>query len=344
MVAGGESMAEAERGAEDAAVGGGAGPWARPRLVVSRCLDLDACRYNGATVPSPLVRALAAHVELVPICPEVEVGLGVPRDPIRLVGGPAGTRLVQPSTGRDLTRAMGAFADAFLASLDEVDGFLLKSRSPSCGTDPVNVYESAESARPVDTAPGMFAAAVLERFPEHPVEHEGGLADPTVRDDWLTALFAMASLRRAREVGSGGAPADFHARHELVLMASSPLEGKELGRRAADDAGLPAGRLWEIYAAGFRRILARRPSRESHAAALRHAAGCFEGRLEAGEMRRFQELLDAYRLGRVPRREPLDVIRSWTDRFQEARLAAQAYLAPYPPDLMHPREPSPPAP
>lgn len=105
----------------------------RPRLVLSRCLELDACRYNAVSIRAPLVPALDPWLELVPVCPEVEVGLGVPRDPIRLVREGSGTRLLQPSTGRDLTQEMAAFSDRFLGGLDYVDGFLLKARSPSCG-------------------------------------------------------------------------------------------------------------------------------------------------------------------------------------------------------------------
>ncbi|MBW3535783.1 MAG: DUF523 and DUF1722 domain-containing protein [Gemmatimonadetes bacterium] len=326
------------RAAGDARDGGAAVPRARPRLVVSRCLELDACRYNGALIRAPLVGALAAHVELVPVCPELEVGLGVPRDPIRLVRGAQGARLVQPSTGRDLTDAMRVFGHAFLGSLADVDGFLLKSRSPSCGIDAVKVYAEDDGARPVDSAPGMFAASVLARFPHHPVEHEGRLTDAAVRDHWLTALFAMASLRGAREGRSGETLAEVHARHELVLMACEPAGRSALGRLVADAGVLPSGRLWEAYADGFRRVLARRPSRGTHIIALRHAARCFEDRLGGAEGS-FEELLDACRRGRAPREAPLEAIRGWTRRFEDSWLAGQAYLAPYPRGLLDPTDP-----
>ena len=311
----------------------------RPRLVLSRCLELDACRYNGATIRAPLVTALAEHVELVPVCPEIEVGLGVPRDPIRLVrpdGG--GTRLVQPSTGRDLTGAMRGFGSAFLDGLSDVDGFLLKSRSPSCGIDGAKVYAGAGDALPVDEEAGMFAAAVLERFRHHPVEHERHLADPEIRDHWLTALFAGAALRLARARGGMAALVAFHARHKLTLMASAPADQKALGRVVANAEGRAPDDVWEAYAPAFRRALATRPGRGRHVNALQHAAGYFKDTLGSAEKRRFGELLEEYRAGRASRLAPLELVRSWARRHGEPWLSGQTYLAPYPPGLMDPRD------
>lgn len=181
----------------------------RPRLVVSRCLDLAACRYDGAVIEAPLVRRLAPFVELVPVCPELEIGLGVPRDPVRLVtlpGGPDRPRMVQPSTGRDLTGAMTAFSRAFLERVGPVDGFLLKSRSPSCGVADTKLYGGAEShgeESPVGLGAGLFARAVLERFGELPVADEERLADPEARHRFLADLFARA---RRREAGAAELP------------------------------------------------------------------------------------------------------------------------------------------
>ncbi len=315
-------------------------PRARPRLVVSRCLDLDACRYNGVAIRAPLVGRLAAHVELVPVCPEVEVGLGVPRDPIRLVRGRdgGGVRLVQPSTGRDLTGAMDAFAAGFVERVGEVDGFLLKSRSPSCGIDDVKVYGEGAGAAPVGKDHGRFAAAVLEAFPDHPVEHEGRLTNLALRDHWLTALFAVAALREAHARGGMGELVAFHARHKLLLMASSPAEQTALGRIVAGGDGRSAASTWDAYAAAFRRALVRPPRPGTHVNVLQHAAGYFKDRLEPAEKAVFLTLLEDYRGGRVPRLAPLAVLRSWVARFHEPWLEAQAYLAPYPRPLMDLRD------
>lgn len=182
----------------------------RPRLVVSRCLELAACRYDGAVIEVPLVRRLAPFVELVPVCPEVEIGLGVPRDPVRLVTLPAGPerpRMVQPTTGRDLTGAMAAFSRAFLERVGPVDGFLLKSRSPSCGVEDTKLFEGIDDETPRGRGAGLFARAVLERFGHLPVVDEECLAAPGARHRFLAELFSHARRREAREAGSAPPPA-----------------------------------------------------------------------------------------------------------------------------------------
>jgi uncharacterized protein YbbK (DUF523 family) len=156
----------------------------RPVVVISRCIDFDSCRYNGKVIRASLREKLEPLVDLRPICPELEIGLGVPRDPVVLDRDETGTRrMVQPSTGRDLTEAMRSFATRFLDSLDEVDGFILKSRSPSCA---IRDYEGG---------PGLFAAHAMARFPDAVIEDEARLADDAARHEFIDRVFAIASER-----------------------------------------------------------------------------------------------------------------------------------------------------
>jgi uncharacterized protein YbbK (DUF523 family) len=162
----------------------------RPTVVISRCIDFDSCRYNGQVIRASIREELEPFVDLLPICPELEIGLGVPRDPVRLVRSEGRTRMVQPSTGRDLTGEMNAFSKRFLDSLDRVDGFIVKGRSPSCA-----VTDAKRS--PGDPGPGLFAASVLERFPDVAIEDEVRMRDPRVRDRFLTEVFAHAAAALA---------------------------------------------------------------------------------------------------------------------------------------------------
>jgi uncharacterized protein YbbK (DUF523 family) len=171
----------------------------RPIVVISRCIDFDSCRYNGQVIRATLREELEPHVELRPICPELEIGLGVPRDPVRLVRSGDGTRMVQPSTGRDLTEAMEGFSRAYLGGIGEVDGFILKSRSPSCGMRDAKRFHSDDEVAGHDTGAGLFAARVLERFPHAAIEDEVRLADPRVLDEFLTRLRQLASFRIAAQ-------------------------------------------------------------------------------------------------------------------------------------------------
>ena len=277
----------------------------RPRVVLSECLELSACRYNGQRIPADIVNQLAPFVDLVPICPEVRIGLGIPRDPIRLVALESGrTGLAQPSTGRDLSALMDEWSAAWLDSAGELDGFLMKSRSPSCGPDGVKVYAGADESRaPVREEPGRFAAAIRERFPDYPVEDEGRLADLRVRERFLTRIFAFADFRAARGRGSVADLAAFHARYKLLLLVHSEPSMRALGRLVAGASGLPAGEAWTNYGPLFREALARLPGRRTHLNVLQHAAGYV------------------------------------TDSpSPEDYLAGQAYFRPFPSELMDPRD------
>jgi uncharacterized protein YbbK (DUF523 family) len=163
----------------------------RPVVVISRCIDFDSCRYNGQVIRASLREQLEPLVELRPICPELEIGLGVPRDPVRLVARRGRVEMVQPATGRNLTDRMEAFSKRYLDALDEVDGFILKSRSPSCA---VRDYEGG---------PGLFAARVLERFPHAVIEDEARLADEAARGRFIALLH---EARRTRLRGTGESP------------------------------------------------------------------------------------------------------------------------------------------
>jgi len=167
----------------------------RPIVVISRCIDFDSCRYNGQVIRASLRAELEPHVELRPICPELEIGLGVPRDPVVLVHSGGGARMLQPSTGRDLTRRMERFAGGYLAALEAVDGFILKARSPSCGIRDAKVFDSEAEDAGHQYGPGLFAARVLERFPHAAIEDETRLADPRVRDDFLARVREVATRR-----------------------------------------------------------------------------------------------------------------------------------------------------
>ncbi len=173
------------------------GKFAKPRVVVSKCLGFAPCRYNGEIVSDEVVSRLAEDVAFLPVCPEMEIGLGCPRDPIRIVVSGGERRLVQPATGRDLSGAMREFAKRFLDSVGEVDGFLLKARSPSCGISDVKVYDEPEGEAFRREGRGFFAEAVLERFAHLQIEDEERLRDDAACEGFLARVLAAAASRRS---------------------------------------------------------------------------------------------------------------------------------------------------
>jgi uncharacterized protein YbbK (DUF523 family) len=243
-------------------VTGGVAPrFGRPCIVVSQCLELAPVRYDGELIASPIIRRLAHHVDLVPVCPEVGIHLGVPRDPILLVRAGGHVRLRQPSTGRDLTEPMDDFAEDFLDRLGSADGFILKSRSPSCGIGDVKLLAGVEDdAVVLGMTSGRFAAAVLARFPEAATEDEVGLADLRRRHHWLTRVFTRATLRAVVESGRADALREFHAAHRLLLAAHDPSAADDLGRLVH---GVDAVRFADVaraYARTVDRALRRPPT------------------------------------------------------------------------------------
>ncbi len=323
----------------------GPGEFQRPRVVLSRCLEFEACRYNGQSVSSGIVRLVEPYVDFVPVCPEVEIGLGVPRDPIRLVrldavGEGAGepvpgaprARLVQPSTARDLTAEMNAFAHAFSDRTAIVDGMILKSRSPTCGTGDVKVYAAAENAPVHHKGAGAFADVVMHRFPDVPIEDEGRLTNADIRHHFLTRLFAAAALRAALQDGPAGLVA-FHTRYKLILMAHSPAGQRALGRLVAGVAG-DFERVAAEYRRGFAAALAKPANHGAHVNTIQHAQGYFKEGLEPREKARFLEMQADYRQGRLPLQALLAVLDSWIERFDEPYLRGQAYFRPYPRELV----------
>lgn len=305
---------------------------APPIVVVSECLGFAAVRYNGAMLRDDFVAALARHVRFVPVCPEVGIGLGVPRDPIRIVVANGERRLVQPSTGRDLTESMRQFAGSFLERVGPVDGFILKSRSPSCGIKDVKMFTPAGS--PLEKGAGFFAEAVRQRFPQAAVEDEGRLTNFRLRHHFLVRVFASARLRRVRQRGTMAALVRFHTEYKLQLMAYSQAGLNALGRIVANPEHAPAAKVVNAYSGRLAQTMAEPARPASNRNVLLHAFGYVSDRLSRGERGYFLELLEEYRRERLPLSALLTVLRAWIVRFEESYLSGQKFFEPYPRALM----------
>jgi uncharacterized protein YbgA (DUF1722 family)/uncharacterized protein YbbK (DUF523 family) len=304
---------------------------AKPIVVVSQCLGFAAVRYNGQVLQDDFVRALTEHVRFVQVCPEVGIGLGVPRDPIRIVVDKAGRHLVQPTTGRDLTTLMREFGNGFLNGLGSVDGFILKSRSPSCGIKDVKTFKP--NGNPDEKSAGLFAEIVLRRFPRAAIEDEGRLTNCRLRHHFLIKLFASARLRSIRHGGTLSDLVRFHTRYKLQWMAYSQRGLNRLGRIVANPDCAVGDAIFESYAEVLSQILAH-PARSSGIRnALMHAFGYVSKQLNSSERKYFLDLLEQYRSERLPLSALLTVLRSWVLRFDTVYLADQYFFQPYPAGL-----------
>jgi uncharacterized protein YbgA (DUF1722 family)/uncharacterized protein YbbK (DUF523 family) len=306
----------------------------KPVVVFSRCLGFEACRYNGQAIVDKVVELLKPFVEPITVCPEVAIGLGVPRHPIRLVESKDSIRLFQPETGLDCTESMQTFTDSFLSSLPDVDAFVLKYRSPSCGPNQVKVYNSMHPQAGHRKGAGMFGGTIVERYPQFPIEDEGRLSNFDLRHHFLTQTFTHARFRLAKQQGTVGALVAFHAAHKLLLMAYHQEQMRLLGRTVAEAKSIGVSAAYEAYEQGLSRALHRAPRRTSAINVLQHGLGYVSKELSPKERAFFLDVLEQYRNQQVPLSVPASVLRSWILRFDIDYLADQVYFEPYPLELV----------
>ncbi len=306
----------------------------RPIVVVSQCLEFEPVRYNGQMIPDPVVRKLNKHVDFRPVCPEVAIGLGVPRDPVRLVVVEGEKRMIQPTTGLDATDSMQSYGDDFLDSLPAVDGFILKFKSPSCGIKEVKLYASAEKGSGAGKGSGLFAERVMQRYADLPVEDEGRLRNFQIREQFFTRIFAIAALRRVVASGRMGDLVKFHAAHKYLLMAWNQKALRELGPVVANHGKRPVPDVLADYQGRFTVALNRTPAKGAHINVLTHCFGYVSDQLASDEKGFFMDTLASYQQGKVPLSVPLHIMRAWIIRFDVGYLKDQRYFSPYPEDLV----------
>jgi len=307
----------------------------RPKVVASKCLGFDRCRYNGETINSPIVERLKEYVDFIPFCLEVDIGLGVPRDPIRLVLTGDDTRLVQPSTGRDVTELALSSAEKFLSSLEGVDGLILKSRSPSCGIKDVKLFPPGEKVAALSASErGFFAKEAIKRYGHLAIEDEARLLNLRVGQHFLTKLFTLAEFRSVSEEGDQHGLMDFQARHKLLLMYYNQREMREMGKIIANKGRLDMAQVLDSYAVHLSHALSRPPRCNSATNVLMHAMGYFSDKLGAGEKKAFLAELDLYTKGKVPLTVPLGILNMWIVRFDEEYLEHQSFFLPFPEEFI----------
>lgn len=310
------------------------------RVGISSCLLGNPVRFDGGHKLDRYLRdTLGAFVAWVPVCPEVEYGLPVPREPLRLVGDPGAPRLVAARSGADHTVGMRAWAARRLDALEREDlcGFVFKSRSPSSGMRQVKVYPPKGGA-PKPAGVGIFARAFRERFPLLPVEDEGRLNDPRLREGFVEQLFVASRWQRyRRDDGTAGGLVAFHTEHELLVRAHSPKHSAALGRLAAGAGAQgrrPSAALLDSYLATLMEGLRLAATAAKHANVLLHAAGRFKRLLSVEERAELGEAIESCRRGLIPLIVPLTLLAHYARIYGEPYLARQHYLHPQPRELM----------
>jgi uncharacterized protein YbgA (DUF1722 family)/uncharacterized protein YbbK (DUF523 family) len=306
------------------------------RLGISRCLLGDEVRFDGGHKrDSFLTDVFGRYVEWVPVCPEVEAGLGTPREAMRLVGDPQNPRLLTIKSGTDHTRALETLTTNRIVQLMELDlsGYVFKKGSPSCGIERVRLYN--EHGVPSRNGVGLFARAFIEQFPLIPVEEEGRLCEPTLRENFIERVFCY---RRWQDLVQSGVTRQtlvrFHTIHKYLLLAHSPQQYEALGRLVGQAQQHRPKELTSRYGELFMKALAVKATVRKHVNVLQHILGYFKERLGSREKAELLVVIGDYHQGLTPLIVPLTLIKHYVQTYEIDYIRDQVYLNPHPKELM----------
>jgi uncharacterized protein YbgA (DUF1722 family)/uncharacterized protein YbbK (DUF523 family) len=306
------------------------------RIGVSACLLGREVRYDGGHKYDRFVAdTLGGYVSFVPVCPEFEIGLGVPRETLRLVRSGDGVRLIGMQTGTDHTVEMTKYATRKVRELEKTGlcGYVLKKNSPSCGMERVKVYTNA--GMPSTSGTGLFAETLLRELSLLPIEEEGRLNDPRLRENFIERVFAYYRLRALfRERWTIADLVRFQEQEKLLLMAHEPSKQRELGRLVAGAKQMPRAAVRDAYTKGFMHAIAKPTQPRRHVNVLQHAAGYLKTLIDAQDRHELLDVIEEYRREIVPLVVPITLLRHHVRKYDVSYLRGQSYLEPHPKELM----------
>ena len=307
----------------------------RIKIGISSCLLGNPVRYDGGHKLDHFLRdTLGQYVDYVPVCPEVECGMSIPREAMRLEGKPDAPRLMTRSTRIDKTDMMMIWAKKRVAQLEEEDlcGFIFKSDSPSSGMERVKVYD--DKGMPAKTGVGIFARVFMEKFPLLPVEEEGRLHDAAIRENFIERIFTLRRWREIRSLKSGrGALVDFHTRHKLLLLSHSTKLYQAMGKLVAQQKNMAVQELRLQYESWLMEALKLKTTPKKNVNVLQHMMGYFREQLSADEKKELLEIIDHYQKGLLPLIVPVTLIGHYVRKYDQPYLKQQVYLNPHPLEL-----------
>jgi len=299
----------------------------KPIIGLSRCF-LENVRYDGGIINDDFVKKLKNYVDYIDFCPEVDIGLSVPRPKIIIKEVNNEKRLIQPETGRDLTEKMNKYIEETIKNLKEIDGFILKSKSPSCGINSAKVYKNDKKISKTD---GFFASAIKKEFPYLPIEDENRLKNKEIRRHFLIKVFAFYKLRELIKNPSIKKLIEFHTNYKYLLMTYNQKNLKELGKIVADKISLEEK--LSKYKIIFYQSFLKRPSVKRHYNTLMHIFGHISKELTKEEKKHLLNLIEKYKKGLIELEIVFELFKYLSVRFKNQYLLMQKYFFPYPEEL-----------
>jgi uncharacterized protein YbgA (DUF1722 family)/uncharacterized protein YbbK (DUF523 family) len=311
----------------------------KPNIFVSACIEHEACRYDNTYIASDTVVKLKEVANIITACPELAIGLPSPRDALRMVldKETGDIKLLSSLKGDDYTEEMTSFSKTYANNLKSknIDGFILKAKSPSCGIKTVKLYHGIGKAHTVNAKnPGFFGKEILETFPNSPIENERRLSNFNIRDQFFIKVFTLSTFRQLKETFTIKKLVEFHTTHKYLFMTLHQNDLKKMGNTLANHQKLPHEEVLRLYEAQLYEILDKEPTKQKRINVLTHIYGYFKDQVSQEEKAYYFDILDDYLNNKIPYSNVLSILYSWTIRFKEPYLSKQVVFMPYPKSLI----------
>ncbi|MDD3145025.1 MAG: DUF523 and DUF1722 domain-containing protein [Candidatus Gracilibacteria bacterium] len=306
----------------------------KPNIIISKCLNFDNCRFNGAKINDDFLLKLEKFVNFIPVCPEVAIGLSTPRLPLRLFKQKDEILLFQPATDTDLTEKMDNFSNQFLKSQKNLDGFILKNRSPSCGINDVRIYDKKVSYTFIKSGTGSFTKNINSYFLNIPKEDEGRLKNFKLREEFLTKIFCLANFREIKESKKISDLSDFQAKNKYLFMFYSQKKQNELGQLIASYNKTNLSEILNDYHIKLLELFNTETKTGRMINSLTHIFGYFKETCSALEKDFFLETIEVYREGRIPTSSVISILKTLALRDNSEYILKQTIFNPFPKELI----------
>ena len=308
----------------------------KPVLVISRCLGFDNCRYNGQKLQDEFVDQIKKYAKIINVCPESDIGLPTPRNSLRLVqeNKESDLRVYQPENDIDYTEEMTDYINEFLNNLEQVAGFILKNRSPTCAISDAKIY-NGKNGVPSRKGPGIFTKMIKETYPNAVMEDEGRLTNFRIREDFLSKIYIKADFNEIKQTREMANLIDFQSRNKYLLLTFNEEEMRKLGRITANHEQKQASKVFKTYEKHLNKALTGKSSYTKNINVLMHGLGYFKDKVESKEKKFFLKQLDKYRGNKVPLSVPLNIMKNWIIKYDIDYLKQQSFFEPYPEELTY---------
>ncbi|MBN1931325.1 MAG: DUF523 and DUF1722 domain-containing protein [Desulfobacterales bacterium] len=302
------------------------------KLGISACLLGEKVRYDGGhKLDRFLTDTLGKYVQYLPVCPEVECGFPIPREALQLMGDFEAPMFVTTKTGVDYTDRVIQWSEKRVGEIEKENlcGFIFKSKSPSCGMERVKVY--TENKIPLKKGEGIFAGIFMKHFPLIPVEEEGRLHDPILRENFIERIFTLKRWRENIAENRGvGKIVNFHTRHKLLILSHSPKYYRQMGSLVAHGAEISTKQLYDQYEILLMEALKLKTTLKKHMNVMQHIMGYFKKQLSTDEKQELIEIIEQYRESYIPLIVPITLINHYVRKYDQPYLKKQVYLHPHP--------------